>query len=179
MLRSVLKARITFSIFVLVLSASAACQTQTTPDTRAADESALRSADNEWSKTAASKNLEKTVSYYSDEAIVMPPNSPLATGKEAIHTLWKSMIDAPGFAVNWKATKVEVARSGELGYVSGTYELTENDASGKPMTDKGKYLEVWKKQADGTWKCVADTFNSDLPPVAPAAIKSPSPEKTK
>jgi ketosteroid isomerase-like protein len=48
--------------------------------------------------------------------------------------------------------------------------MTENDAAGKPMTDKGKYLEVWKKQADGTWKCVVDMFNTDLP--APPAQKT-------
>ena len=67
----------------------------------------------------------------------------------------------------------------DLAYVSGSYELTENDASGKPMTDKGKYLEVWKKQANGSWKCVADIFNSDLPPAAPAANKNSSSEKKK
>jgi ketosteroid isomerase-like protein len=62
---------------------------------------------------------------------------------------------------------VEVARSGDLGYSQGTYDLTFNDPSGKPMTDRGKYLEVWKKQADGSWKCAVDTFNSDLPAAPP------------
>jgi ketosteroid isomerase-like protein len=42
-----------------------------------------------------------------------------------------------------------------------------NDAQGKPVTDNGKFVEVWKKQSDGKWKCVADTYNSDLP-VVPA-----------
>jgi len=51
--------------------------------------------------------------------------------------------------------------------VTGTYELSETDANGKPMVDKGKYLEIWKKQADGSWKCVADMFNTDLPSMAP------------
>ena len=46
--------------------------------------------------------------------------------------------------------------------MTGTYEITETDDSGKPMTDKGKYLKVWKKQPDGSWKCVADMFSSDL-----------------
>jgi ketosteroid isomerase-like protein len=51
--------------------------------------------------------------------------------------------------------------------VTGTYELSETDASGKPSTDKGKYLEVWKKQAGGDWKCAVDMFNSDLPSTEP------------
>jgi len=154
-------------VFVLFLLAFAtACQTQATGDTRAADEAALRKLDDEWSKAAgSSRDVEKTVSYYSDDALVMPPNIPTLTGKEPIRALWKSMLGSPSFSGGWQATKVEVARSGDMAYVSGNYEFKETDAGGKPITDKGKYLEIWKKQADGSWKCVADMFNSDLPSV--------------
>jgi len=151
---------------LLLLSLATACQTQATSGTQAADEATLRKLDDEWSKAAGAKDVDKTISYYSDDAVVMPPNIPTLTGKEAIRTLWKSMLDSPAFSGGWKATKVEVARSGDLAYVSGTYEFNEKDDSGKPITDKGKYLEVWKKQADGNWKCVADMFSSDLPAVA-------------
>ena len=161
-------------LFVLLLSLAAACQKQTGTDTRAADEAMLKNLDAEWAKAAGTtKDVDKTVSYYSDDAIVMPPNIPTLTGKEPIRALWKSMLESPGFGGGWKATKVEVAKSGDIGYVTGTYELRETDDSGKPMTDKGKFLEVWKKQADGSWKCVADMFSSDLPTMpAPAASES-------
>jgi ketosteroid isomerase-like protein len=56
-----------------------------------------------------------------------------------------------------------VAKSGELGYTSGTYQMTFNDPSGKPISDTGKYVTVWKKQSDGGWKVLLDSFNSDLP----------------
>jgi ketosteroid isomerase-like protein len=138
-------------------------------DTKA--EQALRDADAAWSKAAESKDLDKTVSYYSADAIVLPPNAPIATTKEAIKKIWQDMLATPGFVITWKATKVEVAKSGDLGFVSGTYELTMNDASGKPVTDKGKYVEVWEKKADGKWKCGTDTWNSDLPASAPAENK--------
>ena len=154
-----------FLLFLLALAA--ACQTQATYDTRAADEAALRKLDDEWSKAVGStKDLEKAVSNYSEDAVVMPPNIPTLTGKEPIRALWKSMLESPGFSGGWQATKVEVARSGDLAYISGNYEFKETDNSGKPITDKGKYLEVWKKQTDGSWKCIADMFNSDLPTVA-------------
>ena len=52
---------------------------------------------------------------------------------------------------------------------SGTYEETMTDANGKPVKDRGKYIEIFKKQADRTWKVVADIWNSDLPASAPAA----------
>lgn len=146
-------------------------QPQAPPDTRAADETALRKVDDDWSKAAGAKDVDKIVSYYSDEAIVMPPNAPVTTSKEVIRKIWKDYVTSPGFSGGWKATKVEVARSGELGYVSGTWEFTVNDASGKPATDRGKFTEVWKKQADGSWKCVADIWNSDLPLPAPTEKK--------
>lgn len=158
----------TLVCLLLLLALSTACQTQATGDTRAADEAVLRKLDDEWSRAAGSRDVEKTISYYTDDAVVMPPNIPTLTGKEPIRSLWKSMLDSPSFSGGWKATKVEVARSGDLAYVSGNYEFNEKDDSGRPITDKGKFLEVWKKQADGGWKCVADMFSSDLPAVAPA-----------
>jgi len=147
----------------LCLAAAAVCLAG---ETKA--EQALRDADAAWSKAAASKDLEKTVSYYSADAIVLPPNAPIATTKEEIKKIWQDMLASPSFVISWKATKVEVAKSGDLGFVSGTYELTMNDASGKPVNDRGKYVEVWEKKADGKWKCGTDTWNSDLPASTPA-----------
>jgi ketosteroid isomerase-like protein len=131
-------------------------------------EQALRDADAQWSKAAGAKDLDKTVSYYSDDAIVMPPNAPAATTTEAIRKVWQDLLASPGLSISWKATKVEVAKSGDLACLSGTYELTMNDASGNPVNDHGKYVEVWEKQADGKWKCGTDIWNSDLPASASA-----------
>lgn len=65
-------------------------------------------------------------------------------------------------SIRWEPQRVQVAESGELGFTSGIYMLTYNDANGQLVADRGKYLEVWKK-VDGKWKCVSDAFNSDLP----------------
>jgi ketosteroid isomerase-like protein len=159
-----MKIKTLITTFTLAVAAAAVCLAG---DTKA--EPALRDADAAWSKAAGSKDLEKTVSYYSADAIVLPPNAPIATTKEAIRKIWQDMIASPGLVISWKATKVEVAKSGDLGFVSGTYELTMNDASGKPANERGKYVEVWEKKADGKWKCGTDTWNSDLPasPSAP------------
>ena len=170
MLRSFIPARIFprigFLLITLSLLSLTACQRQATTtlaDTRSADEAALKNLDAEWSKAAGAKDIDKTASYYSDDALVLPPNMPTINGKQGARAMWQGMFSVPGFGGGWKASKVEVARSGDLAYVTGTYELSETDAKGKSMTDKGKYLEVWKKQSDGTWKCVVDMFNSDLP----------------
>jgi uncharacterized protein (TIGR02246 family) len=139
-------------------------------DKKSGVEQAIRDLDAQWCKAAQAKDVDKTVSYYSDDAIVLPPNAAIATTKEAIRSVWKDFLTSPGAVLSWKTTKVEVAKSGDMAYASGTYESTMNDASGKPVNDRGKYLEVWEKQADGKWKCGADIWNSDLP-AAPAEKK--------
>ncbi|MBI1722581.1 MAG: DUF4440 domain-containing protein, partial [Gemmatimonadetes bacterium] len=69
----------------------------------------------------------------------------------------------PGFAGGWQPTTVVAARSGDLAYSIGTYELSWNDPTGKRVTDRGKYATIWRKQADGTWKVALDMFNADAP----------------
>ena len=122
-------------------------------------------------KLREAKTSTKLSPINSADATVLPPNASAATTKEAIRKVWQDLLASPGLAISWKATKVEVAKSGDLGFISGTYELTMNDAGGKPVTDKGKYVEVWEKKDDGKWKCGTDTWNSDLP----AASSSPAP----
>ena len=166
-----MKRQLVIAVCLALLTFAFACQPQTTPDTRAADESALREWDAQWSKAASAKDVDKTVSYYADNAMVLPPNGPAATTKEAIRKVWQDTLTAPGFSGGWKATKVEVARSGDLATVSGTWEFTMNDAKGKPDADRGKFVEVLKKQTNGGWKCVTDIWNSDLPVPAPPERK--------
>ena len=135
--------------------------------TRGGNAQALRETDVAWSKIGAAKDLDRMMSFFTDDASELPPNAPVATGKAAIRTLWSQLFATPGFALSWQPTKAEVSRGGDLGYTIGTYELSMTDTTGKPVTDRGKYVTVWKKQKDGTWKVVADMFNSNLP--APAA----------
>ena len=122
----------------------------------------LRDLDAQWSKAAAAKDLEQIVAYYSEDAVVLPPNATSTETRETIRDVWKDVLAAPGLVIAWKPIKVKVGSSGDMAWLSGTYELTVNDPSGKPANDRGKYLEVWEKQPDGNWKCAADMWNSDL-----------------
>lgn len=138
----------------------------TAPDTREADEKTLRELDAQWSNAAGAKDINAIVAYYADDAVVMPGDAPLANTKQAIRELWIPMM-APGISVSWRVNGAEVARSGDLGYVTGVYQLVTKDAAGKATTEHGKLLEVWKKQSNGKWKCVIDNFSADAPPVSP------------
>ena len=129
------------------------------------DEKAVRDADEQWSKVASAKDLDKTVSFYADDAVVLPPNQAAIMTKEGIRNLWKGFLESLT-DISWKTTRVETAKSGDRAYLVGTYEMTMKDGS----KDKGKYCEVWKKQADGKWKVTTDMFSSDLP--APGASSS-------
>jgi uncharacterized protein (TIGR02246 family) len=145
-----------------LLLLTAACNQQTPPDTRAADESAVKETDAQWAKTAGANDLDGTVSYYTDDASILPPNAPIATGKQAIRAVWAAML-TPDTTVSWQVNKADVARSADLAYVMGTYQITAKNPKGKSQEDHGKLVEVWKKQAGGKWKTVADIFNSDVP----------------
>ena len=135
------------------------------PTANGADDKAVRDADAEWSKAAGAKDLDKAVSFYADDAIVLPPNEAAITTKDGIRNLWKGFIDTLT-SVSWAATRVEMAKSGDMACLTGTYETTMKDGT----KDHGKYCEVWKKKADGKWKCATEMFSSDLP-----ATPAPSP----
>jgi uncharacterized protein (TIGR02246 family) len=147
--------------------ALSSCNSTTTPvppaavvDNRAADEAAIRAADAAWSKAAGEKDLERTVSYYADGAVLMAAGSPLTSGKDAIQKAFTQMMANPGFALSFAPSKVEVSKSGDLAYEIGDYSLTFSDKKGKPLTTKAKYVVVWGKQADGSWKVLVDAPNT-------------------
>lgn len=130
------------------------------------ERNALMEQDRAWSQTTT--DLEKFLAYYAPDGSVYPPGMPIATGPAAIREAFTKMTSAPGFSLRWTVAKADVGTSGDLGYTSGSYEMSVNDAAGQPMTEKGKYVTVWKKQTDGQWKVTADIFNADAapPPVA-------------
>jgi uncharacterized protein (TIGR02246 family) len=139
------------------------CARQIVPDTREADERAVRESEIEMSKALAAKDLESLISFFADDASGLYPNTPAIHGKDALRQSWKTVLAIPGFLMSLQPVKVEVARSGDLAYVHGTWTRTMNDATGKPVADKGNYIVVYRKQLDGRWKIAADIGNSDLP----------------
>lgn len=136
-------------------------------DNHASDEGLLRALDGQWSATAAKNDLDGAVAFYAENAVLLPPNAPIATDAGAIRASWAGLLGS-NTSLSWKPAGAEVASSGKLGYVYGSYALTIKDPNGGPaIHDTGKFVEIWKKQADGQWKCIIDTYNSDLP--VPAA----------
>jgi len=139
-------------------------------DTRG-DEATIRSLDTEWVKAAQAKSVDQWVAFYSDDAAVLPANEPMATDKASVRKSVSGLLGLPGVDLSWQPTRVEVARAGDIAYVYGTYRLSFEESPGKRSEDRGKIVEIWKKQDGGSWKCIVDTWNSDLPANPPAPSK--------
>ncbi|MFZ0796298.1 MAG: DUF4440 domain-containing protein [Terriglobales bacterium] len=128
---------------------------------------AVRAADAAWLRVYQTKDIAKSVAFFDEQGSMLVPNKPILSGKDAIAKFIASGFALQDYKITWHPNKAGIARSGDLGYTSGTYEMSFKDASGKTISDKGKYLMVWKKQADATWKVLFDTSNSDLPRPSP------------
>jgi uncharacterized protein (TIGR02246 family) len=130
-------------------------------DTRAADEAAIRAASAAWSEAATARDLDKSLAVYTEDAVQMSPKGPAVHGKDAIRKGWTQMFATPGRGLSFQTTAVEVARSGDLAYETGTYDFVATDQKGKTIDEKGKYVVAWKKQSDGSWKAAVDIDNAD------------------
>ena len=132
------------------------------PDTRAADVQAVKDLEAAWSKDANSKDADKWASYFAEDGSGLYPGAGTLNGKAAIKAAMAPMLADPNFSLAFQSTRAMASKGGDMVYSEGTYTMTmTNPKTKKSMTDKGKYLTVYMKQADGSWKAVSDTYNSD------------------
>jgi ketosteroid isomerase-like protein len=124
---------------------------------------ALAAIDEQWSKSTQSRDGAKIAAFYSQDAYVNPPGAKRVVGRAAAQQVWAAMFVDPSFKISWQVTTADVSKSGELGYVTGAYEYSFKGKDGSLVKATGKYLEVWQKQADGSWKCSHDMWNADAP----------------
>jgi ketosteroid isomerase-like protein len=115
---------------------------------------ALLNLDREWASHTA--DVDKYVSYYAPDASMYAPGMAMITGTGPIRETYAKLAAAPGMSLRVDPAKADVSASGDLGYTSGTYQLSMGGG-----TEKGKYVTVWVKQAGGGWKVKEDIFNAD------------------
>ncbi|MGA7630663.1 MAG: SgcJ/EcaC family oxidoreductase [Terriglobales bacterium] len=152
------------SLTLALLTVACSTTPAPAPDTRAADVQAVKDVEAAWVKDAASKDAEKWAGYFTDDGSGLYPGAATLHGKAAIRAAMAPYFADPNFALTFQSTRTVASKGGDLVYSEGTYSMTMTDPkTKKPMTDKGKFLTVYAKQADGSWKAVADTFNSDSP----------------
>ena len=113
--------------------------------------------------------MDTTLAQYTDDAVSMPNHGPMLKGKKAIREYYEQMM-----AMGMKFTKADftttdVQVSGSYAYEIGTYTMTMQMPSGFEMIDEGKYLTVYERATDGSWKTKVETWNSNMPPPIPGS----------
>jgi len=104
---------------------------------------------NDWAAVAAT---------YTMDAVLLPPNAPAVSGRENIQAFFSKF---PPIS-DAELSNVEVKGQGDWAWVRGTYSMTISPPEMEPITDTGKYVEIRKKQSDGSWLIYCDIYNSDM-----------------
>ncbi len=145
--------------FILVLIALSCNQRKV--DTKAEGEKVMQLS-KEWSELASKgEDVEKILSYWADDAIVMLAGQPPSKGKAAIAQMIQDSYKMPGFRISWQPQSVEISESGDMGYMIENTQVSFSDSTGKVVTIHNKAVSIWRRQANGTWKNAVDISTPD------------------
>jgi ketosteroid isomerase-like protein len=138
----------------------------TPPFDAAGESSKLAQRDADWSAVSfEGKDIERIVSYWSDDAHVLQPGLPPIEGKTAIRAFISASLRIPGFKIHWVSEKPVLSPDGKMGYVLSAVETTAPGANGSLESTHGRSVTIWRRDGDGAWRCVVDISN-DAPPAA-------------
>ena len=128
----------------------------------AADRAAIDKLRSGYQSAFSSNDASAAAAYFTETAVSMPPNREALIGRQAITDDMVTMFEGMGAELTISSEEVEVA--GDWAFDRGTYamKLTPK-GDGDPMEDKGKYIVILEKQADGSWKLAREVWNSDHP----------------
>ncbi len=143
----------------------AACQTAPTPEPKrdvAADTTAINALGDQYTVAANSNDAVAVAATFADDGIEMPPNQAAIDGRQAIQARYEALFKDN--AVKHAHTPLETQVAGDWAYQRGNYTNTVTPKSGEPMEDSGKYLNILKRQPDGSWKIYRLMRNSNNPP---------------
>lgn len=121
----------------------------------------LLQRDTEWAAAAAEgRDVERVLSYWTDDAVVLAPGLPAVVGKEALRQYVLGSLQIPGFGISWTSTDVALSTDGSLAYVFSRNAVTMNGPDGMPVTTEGRAVTIWRREPDGEWRCAVDIWNS-------------------
>jgi ketosteroid isomerase-like protein len=151
--------KVFFSMMIVMVLV--ACETSPPSIDAEAEAAELMRISREWSEVAGSGNLEATLAYWDDDAVMMPPGMPPLKGKQAIREFIEASAGIPGSAIRWEPLEAHVSPSGDFAYLLERNQISFQNSTGVQVTEWNKVLTVWRKQADGSWKNVVDMWNAD------------------
>ncbi len=147
----------------------AACAPSAPPPFDATAEAVkLLQRDAEWADLAtAGKDVDKIVSYWTGDAVVMEPGQPAVVGKQAIRAFVTASLSTPGFKIHWVSQAPTFSPDGKMAYMRGTDEMAVPGPKGAPITLHLQGYSIWQKEPDGQWRCSVDIATEAAPPGAP------------
>jgi ketosteroid isomerase-like protein len=120
----------------------------------------IRAREAEFSTLFNSGQLDELLeTFYTEDVAFLPPNAPLVRGREGVRGLFVQMAQLYS---DVSLESSHVFSDGDMTVVQGAYRAKVNTPEGQTMEDRGKYIEVFRRAPDGTWRCFLDTFTSDL-----------------
>ena len=125
------------------------------------DAAALMQTSRDWAKAVAGGDVDVILSYWADDAVVMAPDQPAVDGKAALRAFVLGMEKIPGFSITWEPERAVISASGDLGYLIERNRVTLTGPDGAAITQFGKAVTIWRKDASGAWKCVVDAWNNN------------------
>jgi ketosteroid isomerase-like protein len=129
----------------------------------AADPSVLVDADRAFARAVAEGGTDAWVSWVAADGAQIVPGAGEIRGRDSIRALM-AYLDDPGTKLTWEPVRAQIAASGDLGWTTGTYESESVGSDGRVQHGQGRYVTVWRKQDDGSWKVVMDLGNPTRAP---------------
>ena len=130
---------------------------------RDAEIAALRETAEAYHAAASAKDAQAVVTFYADDAMMVPPNADRVEGIEAVRNYRFGFIETPGVELSFETIRVEVSSGGDMGWTLAIGDVSFTRADGEPGSDRVRDFHLWKKQNDGSWKIVVDMWNSEFP----------------
>jgi ketosteroid isomerase-like protein len=129
-----------------------------------AEKEKLLQRDAEWAALAyEGRDIERMLSYWTDDAIVLAPSQPAVSGKAALRQYVADCMKIPGFKITWKSTEVKLSPDAQLGYMFSRNVVTMDLPDGATRTMEGRAVTIWHREFDGEWRCAVDIWNEEPP----------------
>jgi ketosteroid isomerase-like protein len=127
-----------------------------------AEKGRLLQRDAEWARVASEgRDIDRILSYWTDDAVVLPPGLPTLIGKTALRRYVESSLQMPGFQITWSSADVVISPDGNLAYMFSKNAVTVNGQDGTPVTMNGRAVTIWRREPDGEWRCAVDIWNAE------------------
>jgi uncharacterized protein (TIGR02246 family) len=120
---------------------------------------AIGATDAEWSEAMTKGDIPAVGKFYTDDALLLPPDELIIIGKQGIENYYSTMKKAGEKIISMETNTADVGGSGDIAFETGTLLMTTQIGSKPASTDSEKYTSVWKHQADGSWKIRVSTWN--------------------